>query len=129
MYNLSRIYYYGIGIERDISKSIELLEKASKQNFILADFILYFIYILSDKPENRSKSQYFKAKIKKFFIDDIIDCWYQFILSNEKNDAKFFFSRLNLFFLHYDLLPSVIQSILDLDNFMKYGLFIMQKKR
>ena len=71
-----------------------------------------------------------KAKIKKFFDHDIIDYWYQFILSIEKNDAKFlFFSRLNLFFLHYDLLISVRQGTIDLDDFMKYGLFIIPEKK
>ena len=70
MYNLARIYYFGVGKERKISKSISLLERASNKQLYIADLFLFYIFSYCDDKNflNENKSQEYQNKYINYII-------------------------------------------------------------
>ena len=64
MYNLARIYYFGIEHNRKIKKAISLLEKASNKKLFIADLFLFYIFSNCDDENflNQKKFQKYQNK-------------------------------------------------------------------
>lgn len=71
LYNLARIYYFGIDIERDIQKSIDLLKIASEDKFEFANIFLFYIFTYCDdeKIKNENESVLYLDKISDYIGD------------------------------------------------------------
>lgn len=120
MYNLARIYYFGIGIKEYRQKSIEILKKASNKLFI-ADLFLFLIFSIE---ENKVSSFYYRNIVQKYYNLDPISIFHQCILMTDydQNDInEIIILRLKMFFMEYDLLYSKKQINSDLMYFMKEG--------
>ena len=97
MYNLARIYYFGIGQERKISKAISLLEQASKRQLFIADIFLFYIFSNCDNEIflDLKKSQKCKNKCQNHFSHQI-SC----IIFNDHDNIQ----NLQIFLKDYDLI-------------------------
>ena len=64
LFNLSKFYFFGIGVDKDISKSIELLEKAVGNEFYNANIFLFLLHFKSNDEKLINKSCLYLQKIK-----------------------------------------------------------------
>ncbi|KAK8850175.1 hypothetical protein M9Y10_018298 [Tritrichomonas musculus] len=116
--NLARIYYFGIGIKSNFSKSIELLEKLSEK-FQPANVFLYLIYSFGEESINQKMATCYQNKISKI-INRIR--YYLSLTLNTHDVNKVFYQRLFKFFNEYDFVYSYYQnSYNDFMYFMTTG--------
>ncbi|KAK8897368.1 hypothetical protein M9Y10_015312 [Tritrichomonas musculus] len=96
MYNLARIYYFGIEHERKISKAIALLENASNKQLIIADLFLFYIFTICDDKYFRNQKKSFKYYVK-----------FQYHFKQQMSFINFndydIFEKLYNYFRDYDL--------------------------
>ena len=95
MYNLARIYYFGIEHKRKISKAISLLKKASYKHLLMADLFLFYIFSNCDDINflKQKNSHKYKSKCQNHFA-------LQMRLINIKNYDNF--QKLHIFIKDYD---------------------------
>lgn len=110
MYNLARIYYFGIEEERDISKSIDLLINAAKNHLLLADLFLYYIF------SNCNEKEYIDQKKK--LHPNLLKLLQKFYL----NEFYTMHHKLHQFFKDYDLYL-LKDYIFDANYYLKNGNF------
>ena len=115
MYNLARIYYFGIEHKRKISKSISLLEQASKKQLYIADLFLFYIFSFCDDKNflNQRKSHQYQ-----FFWNILIS---SFSKINYFNNVHQNIQNLHIFLKDYDLIHRK-DYMLDLSYFILSGI-------
>ncbi|KAK8882069.1 hypothetical protein M9Y10_044709 [Tritrichomonas musculus] len=87
LFNLARIYFYGIGVVPNISKAISLMQIAFDKKFYLAGYFLFVVYLRGDGAvKNVFKAGYLKNKIlgkfpkSQSWFDDInFDEFHKFV--------------------------------------------------
>ena len=65
-YNLARIYYFGIGVNKNVIESTKLLKKTSEDGFKPADIFLFYIFSFDESIKNQSESLKYFNKIKRY---------------------------------------------------------------
>ncbi|KAK8839610.1 hypothetical protein M9Y10_031974 [Tritrichomonas musculus] len=110
-YNLIRIYYFGIDIQKDIDKSIEIIEKASEFNYPEVVILSYFIYLCGDeKSVDKNKAFLYLERIISFsFINNAFKDFF-INLFDESELINFYIGRLKT----YDIMYSKNESILNM---------------
>ena len=105
-YNLSRIYYFGIGIDKNIEKSFKLIKENNENNYISQDLFLFYLYLYVDKSLiDQEKVAYLLDQLS-LLLDDING-----FLSTKfnENEIDFIFKeRYENFLKNHDLLYVLI---------------------
>lgn len=107
-FNLAKIYYFGINVEKDAKKSIDLLEKTVSRKFLPAIIFLFYIFCCGKEKDlqNDEKASYYLDEIDGVFSIRI------YINSTLHR-------RLHNFLVEYDLVYSIEHSFSsDFMNFM-----------
>ena len=130
-FNLAKIFYFGIDVDRNISKSIELLENVSDKNNLPAYLLLFYIYFLSDDEniKNIQKAEFYLNLIMNLCFD--ID-FYMLVFNiyhNDDDNNNIIIIRFIEFIKEYDLIYLFDDSFeSDFINFLNTGSFHQPEK-
>ena len=114
LFNLSKFYFFGIGVDKDINISIELMEKAVGNGFYDANIFLFLLHFKSNDEKLISKSYLYLQKIKHEPL--------AYLLEYE-------IDTLLLFYEKYDMVYSfIIDPVYDFSYFLLYKEFPVFKK-
>lgn len=126
LYNLAKLYYFGIDIQKDTDTSIDLLKKASEKQLLLANIFLFFIFT---NQYDIQKAKHYELIIKKNCNSGKI---YNLIssISADADICNVIYCRLYVFLENYDL-RYTIEKTFDFDfcYFMVYGSFYKSEKK
>ena len=119
-YNLARIFYFGIGVEKDVNKAISLLEKAFENHLFFAIFPLASISLITNNIEDKVNKCVNILKVMNNEAYLVFSAIY-----SDKQLMYWFSHKFIQFFKNHDLIyPFCEKSMIDFYEFMEAGKLI-----